>query len=157
MDGLRWLLLFFGLLVIAGVYLYSRREKSGPVDEVLEPGDAIYIPVLWWHGVESLDPLNILVNYWWNDVAPAHHKPILALIHTVALMSALPADERDVWRGFFDHFAFQADGDPAAHLPSDLRDVVGALSTSDRDQVLAFVAERLRTLLGHPPSDSSDR
>jgi len=28
MDGLRWLLLFFGLLVIAGVYLYSRREKA---------------------------------------------------------------------------------------------------------------------------------
>lgn len=28
MDGLRWLLLFFGLLVIAGVYLYSRREKT---------------------------------------------------------------------------------------------------------------------------------
>jgi cell division protein ZipA len=27
MDGLRWLLLFFGLLVIAGVYIYSRREK----------------------------------------------------------------------------------------------------------------------------------
>ena len=28
MDGLRWLLLLFGLLAIAGVYLYSRREKS---------------------------------------------------------------------------------------------------------------------------------
>ena len=28
MDGLRWLLLFFGLLVIAGVYFYSRREKQ---------------------------------------------------------------------------------------------------------------------------------
>ena len=28
MDGLRWLLLLFGLLVIAGVYLYSRREKE---------------------------------------------------------------------------------------------------------------------------------
>jgi cell division protein ZipA len=28
MDGLRWLLLFFGLLVIAGVYFYSRREKA---------------------------------------------------------------------------------------------------------------------------------
>jgi len=28
MDGLRWLLLLFGLLVIAGVYLYSRREKQ---------------------------------------------------------------------------------------------------------------------------------
>ena len=30
MDGLRWLLLLFGLLVIAGVYFYSRREKAGP-------------------------------------------------------------------------------------------------------------------------------
>ncbi len=28
MDGLRWLLLLFGLLVIAGVYVYSRREQS---------------------------------------------------------------------------------------------------------------------------------
>lgn len=30
MDGLRWLLLLFGLLVIAGVYVYSRREQSAP-------------------------------------------------------------------------------------------------------------------------------
>ena len=30
MDGLRWLLLLFGLLVIAGVYFYSRREKATP-------------------------------------------------------------------------------------------------------------------------------
>jgi cell division protein ZipA len=30
MDGLRWLLLLFGLLVIAGVYFYSRREKTAP-------------------------------------------------------------------------------------------------------------------------------
>ena len=29
MDGLRWLLLLFGLLVVAGVYLYSRRERDG--------------------------------------------------------------------------------------------------------------------------------
>jgi len=30
MDGLRWLLLLLGLLVIAGVYLYSRRERTTP-------------------------------------------------------------------------------------------------------------------------------
>ena len=49
MDGLRWLLLLFGLLVIAGVYLYSRREKAKPkpeakpagrVEPTLEGGDA---------------------------------------------------------------------------------------------------------------------
>ena len=33
MDGLRWLLLFFGVLVIAGVYLYSRREREKAEDE----------------------------------------------------------------------------------------------------------------------------
>lgn len=31
MDGLRWLLLIFGILVVAGVYWYSRREAKSPV------------------------------------------------------------------------------------------------------------------------------
>jgi len=31
-DGLRWLLLLFGVLVIAGVYLYTRRERDKPVE-----------------------------------------------------------------------------------------------------------------------------
>lgn len=39
MDGLRWLLLLFGLLVIAGVYFYSRRERTTPKPEPeAEPG-----------------------------------------------------------------------------------------------------------------------
>ena len=33
MDGLRWLLLLFGLLVIAGVYLLSRRERGKAKNE----------------------------------------------------------------------------------------------------------------------------
>lgn len=33
MDGLRWLLLLFGLLVIAGVYLYSRKERDRAEDD----------------------------------------------------------------------------------------------------------------------------
>jgi len=33
MDGLRWLLLLFGILVIAGVYFYSRRERDKPAKE----------------------------------------------------------------------------------------------------------------------------
>ena len=39
------------------------REALETAEEaVLEPGDAIYIPFLWWHGVESLEPLNVLAN-----------------------------------------------------------------------------------------------
>jgi len=33
MDGLRWLLLLFGALAIAGIYLYSRRERDKPPQE----------------------------------------------------------------------------------------------------------------------------
>ena len=40
MDGLRWLLLLFGLLVITGVYFYSRREKK-PAVEKPSPGKRI--------------------------------------------------------------------------------------------------------------------
>lgn len=40
MDGLRWLLLLVGLLVIGGVYLYSRREKA-PADEDEAPLDRV--------------------------------------------------------------------------------------------------------------------
>jgi len=36
MDGLRWLLLLFGILVIAGVYFYSRRERDKPAKEQVE-------------------------------------------------------------------------------------------------------------------------
>jgi cell division protein ZipA len=36
MDGLRWLLLFFGILVVAGVYLYSRRERDKPEKKIVE-------------------------------------------------------------------------------------------------------------------------
>jgi hypothetical protein len=35
----------------------------------LEPGDALYIPSVWWHHVESIGVLNAMVNYWWS--APA--------------------------------------------------------------------------------------
>ncbi len=38
MDGLRWLLLVFGVLVIAGVYLYSRRERTRQ-DTVKQSGE----------------------------------------------------------------------------------------------------------------------
>jgi len=42
MEGLRWLLLLFGLLVIAGVYVYSRRknaptDKDAPISDRLAP------------------------------------------------------------------------------------------------------------------------
>jgi uncharacterized protein YqkB len=33
----------------------------------LEPGDTLFIPVLWWHAVESLES-SISVNVWWHSI-----------------------------------------------------------------------------------------
>jgi len=37
MDGLRWLLLLSGLLVVAGVYFYSRRERAKEEEQESSP------------------------------------------------------------------------------------------------------------------------
>src|SRR5690606_19311533 len=41
----------------------------------LNPGDAIFIPMLWWHHVESLEKVNALMNYWWNGSAAKNAVP----------------------------------------------------------------------------------
>ncbi len=93
---------------------------------VLEPGDAIYIPYCWWHGVESLEPVSILVNYWWNDGEPGGIAgPYDALLHAIAAYRHLPPAKRKVWQGMLDYYVFEGSGDPAAHLPPHAKGVIG--------------------------------
>ncbi len=54
MDGLRWLLLFFGVLVVAGVYFYSRRERDKPKQEPVD-GQRV-VPSLDSDTANSNDP-----------------------------------------------------------------------------------------------------
>lgn len=106
---------------------------------VLEPGDAIYIPGMWWHSVEGLEDFNILINHWWRDV-PAHMgAPGDALLHAILEIRDLPQDQRNAWRVFFDHYIFEADAETAEHIPPDRRGVLGQF---DED-----TARRLRAML----------
>jgi hypothetical protein len=91
----------------------------------LEAGDAIYIPFHWWHGVDSLEPVNLFVNYWWNDRPRDAGNPYDALMHAFYAVKALPPDQRAVWRMVFDHYVFEANGDPGEHLPPHARGVLG--------------------------------
>jgi hypothetical protein len=109
----------------------------------LEPGDAIFIPSLWWHGVEAFGPLNVLINYWWQAGAGDGGSPTHALGHGLLTISHLPERERRAWRALFDHFVFQLDGDPAAHIPPAARGILGESTPALRQRMKQFLLQAL--------------
>jgi hypothetical protein len=112
----------------------------------LEPGDAIFIPAMWWHGVEASGPLNMLVNYWWKlgpaDAGSPHH----ALGHGLLTISHLPERERRAWRGVFDHFVFRLDSDPVGHIPEEARGILGPSTPELRQRMKQFLMQALHHL-----------
>ena len=84
----------------------------------LEPGDAIYIPYLWWHGVQSLGRFNVLVNYWWQSRRGCGALPLSCRSWALpsALFRDMPPEHRKAWRALYDHYVFQTDGDPMEAL-----------------------------------------
>lgn len=111
----------------------------------LEPGDAIHIPYLWWHGVQSLTNFNVLVNYWSNRNEISGRFPYAALLHaSYALYRDMPPEHRNAWRALYDHYVFQVGGSPMdslspQHRDSDLQIDSGRISK---------LKEALRDLLG---------
>ena len=108
----------------------------------LEPGDAIYVPTLWWHHVAATAPINVLMNYWHNDAA--HGGGFLALVHAMLSIRDLPAPQREAWRHWFDHFVFGEDAPHSAvHLPPHARGVHGPPSPERDMMIRRFVAQVL--------------
>jgi hypothetical protein len=91
----------------------------------LGPGDALYIPSLWWHAVASLDELGAMINFWWRDAEPPLLTPLNALYHAVITMKNLPPKELAAWRVLFGHYIFADNGDPVEHLPERARGILG--------------------------------
>ena len=114
----------------------------------LGPGDAIYIPPLWWHHVESLEPFNVLVNYWWHvqgGTAVGAVSGFDGLLVSILNLRALPPEARAAWRALFEHYVF---GDPEAvtgHIPPHRHGLLGPLSPADAQRLREQVAQRLKT------------
>src|SRR3546814_15373871 len=94
----------------------------------LNPGDAIFIPSMWWHHVEGLDPFNILVNYWWRDTPAWLGQPQAALNHAILAIRDLPSGEKSLWRDLFAHYVFENDAALHDHNPAQ----VGRASMRER-------------------------
>ncbi|MBV8907610.1 MAG: cupin-like domain-containing protein [Sphingomonas sp.] len=90
----------------------------------LGPGDALYIPSMWWHAVHSLDEVAAMINFWWREGEPPLLTPLNALYHSVITMKSLPPNELAAWRVMFDHYVFGDNGDPVGHLPEEARGIL---------------------------------
>ena len=107
----------------------------------LEPGDAIIIPSMWWHHVEALSPLNVLMNFWWRDSAGYVPSPELALKLAMLSINALPPEQKAAWRAHFEHYVFGTG--QAEHIPEHLRGVQGPLTEPVARQVRAELLNKL--------------
>ncbi len=109
----------------------------------LEPGDAIFIPSMWWHHVQSLEDFNALVNYWWR-VTPAYlGAPANALQHAIMSMHGLPQEQKRAWKDLFERYVFNQDEENFKHIPDHAK---GVLSDVDEEMARAIKARLVHFL-----------
>jgi len=113
----------------------------------LGPGDALFIPPLWWHHVESLEPLNMLVNYWWHaSGAPlGSDSGYDSLRHAILNIRPLPAPARAAWRALFEHYVFGDPGEATGHIPTHRQGLLGPLPDDAAQLLREQIAQRLKT------------
>lgn len=109
----------------------------------LEPGDAIFIPSMWWHHVEGLEAFNVLVNYWWRRTPAWLGQPQAALNHAILAIRDLPPEDKAIWREQFDHYVFDNDDRVTDHIPETARSILAPLTSETAGRLRAFLLRAL--------------
>jgi hypothetical protein len=127
---------------------YPRFRDALAAAHVAEtaPGDAIFIPPLWWHHVESLESFNVLVNYWWHDLAgdgALADSAFDALLHGILSIRALPPATRRAWGAFFEQYVFGEEAGILEHISPERHGILGTLSAEQLAGLRAHLAKRL--------------
>ncbi|MFC4701960.1 cupin-like domain-containing protein [Glaciecola siphonariae] len=126
-------------------YPLFKHALANAYSAELGPGDAIFIPMLWWHHVESLDKVNALVNYWWNGSSAPNASPpsaIDSLNIALLAMRDLSPKQREAWRYLFDHYLFKQGVDPASYIPEHQLHVLGQMSPEYIAAVKAYFVRK---------------
>jgi hypothetical protein len=121
---------------------FADALRSASVAE-LEPGDALFIPSLWWHHVEALDAFNVLVNYWWRQSPAYMDTPANVLMHALLSLRDLPRIQRDAWLEIFRHYVFEANETTTAHIPETSRGILSPIDDAAARELRAFLLNRL--------------
>ncbi|CAM3799333.1 cupin-like domain-containing protein [Roseateles saccharophilus] len=106
---------------------FAQALQAAEVAE-LGPGDALFIPSMWFHHIEGLEAVNLLINAWWRQTPDHMDSPLSALQLALMTIRNLPDQERRIWQRHFQHFVFEADACTWAHVPSAAR---GLLELAD--------------------------
>jgi hypothetical protein len=107
------------------------------------PGDAVFIPSMWWHHVEGLSAFNTLVNYWWSS-SPKHiPTPMNALYHAIWSLRDRPDNEKQAWRNVFEYYVFGPGGRAGEHLPEQARGVLGPIGDDEARRIRAMLINKL--------------
>ena len=121
---------------------YAEAARHAQVAE-LGPGDAIFIPSMWWHHIEALDSFNVLINYWWRQSPGYMDTPSSALMLALMTLRDLPPAQRAAWKEIFRHYVFDSDGSEAEHIAPAAR---GALAPFDLNKARVLRADLLKKL-----------
>jgi hypothetical protein len=121
---------------------FAEALRAARVAE-LAPGDALFIPSMWWHHIESLDAFNVLVNYWWRQSPSFMDTPMNALFHAIMTVRDLPAEQRKAWEALFRHYVFETSELTAGHIPPGSRRVLSPIDAERAREVRAHLLNRL--------------
>ncbi|MFA9217275.1 MAG: cupin-like domain-containing protein [Sphingomonadaceae bacterium] len=109
----------------------------------LAAGDAIFIPSMWWHAIDALHSLNVLINYWWRDTPEHMDSPMNALMLAMMTMRELPPQQRKAWQEMFRHYVFEAGDATAAHIPAAVRHALAPLDQHGARRMRAHLLSKL--------------
>jgi hypothetical protein len=109
----------------------------------LEPGDALFLPAMWWHHVQALERFNILINYWWRQSPDFMDTPTNALMLALLTIRDLPPEQRLAWQELFRHYVFEADEQTTAHIPPTARGVLGPMDASNARALRAQLLQKM--------------
>ncbi len=109
----------------------------------LTPGDALFIPSMWWHEVEATAPFNMLVNYWWRTTPAFADAPIHALQHALLSIASLPEHEKHIWQDMFAHYIFSSDSERFSHIPTAAKGMLGELDDNKARQLRSLLMQSL--------------